>query len=302
MKPEMDMDNGGNRSQNKDTNPGLHPDAGPDRIPESDIGGRADGNPRGKRDAAPGRAPGRRPSGRPGGRAGTKERILGAATDLFFARGVIGVSMDDIAAAVPVAKMTVYKHFGTKERLVGAVMERYVREQHDIMNRKIEESPDTLSALVSILDYRSLPDVPERFIRESVELYPRIVQDLLGYYRAHMQDQLRDLIVRGQAEGVIRRELSPHILMVYMQGITEFFARPDVLAQFHDLRLLGEQFRTMFLFGIAAPGEPPEKSAKEPPMKPPQESQENTAKEPPKEPPEKSAKEPPAKRDAAPRG
>lgn len=202
-----------------------------------------------KRDGIPDNGRNRKPSGKPD----KKEQILAAATELFFARGVADVSMDDIAAAVPVAKMTIYKHFQNKERLVGAVMERYVREQHDIMNRKIEQSPDTLSALVSILDYRSLPAVPERFIRESVELYPQIVRDLLHYYRVHMHDQLRDLIVRGQEEGVIRRELSPHILMVYMQGLTEFFARPDVLAQFSDLRLLGEQFRTMFLFGIAAP-------------------------------------------------
>lgn len=182
-----------------------------------------------------------------------REKILEKATELFFARGVADVSMDDIAAAVPVAKMTIYKHFRSKERLVGAVMERYMREQHAIMNRKIAESPDTLSALVSILDYRSMPVVPERFIRESLELYPGIVADLLRYYREHVHDQLRELIVRGQEEGVIRKELSPHILMVYMQGIAEYFARPDVLAQFHDLRLLGEQFRTMFLFGIAAP-------------------------------------------------
>lgn len=184
-----------------------------------------------------------------------REQILEKATELFFARGVADVSMDDIAAAVPAAKMTIYKYFQSKDRLVGAVMERYVREQHEIMNRKIEESPDTLSALASILDYRNMPVVPERFIRESLELYPQIIADLLHYYREHMHDQLRDLIVRGQEEGVIRKELSPHILMVYMQGVTEFFARPDVLAQFHDLRLLGEQFRTMFLYGIAAPND-----------------------------------------------
>lgn len=192
-----------------------------------------------------------------------REQILAKATELFFEKGVSAVSMDDIAAAVPVAKMTIYNYFRSKDRLVGAVMERYVREQHDIMNRKIDESPDTLSALVSILDYRNIPVIPDLFIRESLERYPQIMAELLQYYREHIHDQLRDLIVRGQEEGVIRKELSPHILMVYMQGIAEFFARPDVVAQFHDLRLLGEQFRTMFLFGIAAPKAPEPKAPEE---------------------------------------
>lgn len=191
-------------------------------------------------------------------RRSKREQILEKATELFFAKGVSAVSMDDIAAAVPVSKMTIYNSFKSKDRLVGAVMERYVREQHEIMNRKIEESPDTLSALVSILNYRDMPVVPDLFIRESLELYPQIMADLMQYYQMHVQDQMRDLIVRGQQEGVIRRELSPHILMAYMQGLGEFFARPEVVNQFRDLRLLGEQFRTMFLFGIAAPNAPKE--------------------------------------------
>ena len=47
--------------------------------------------------------------------------------------------MDD-SAAVPAANMTIRKHFRGKDRLVGAVMERYMREQHDIVNRKLSKS------------------------------------------------------------------------------------------------------------------------------------------------------------------
>ena len=45
--------------------------------------------------------------------------ILGAAQRLFIEQGYQGVSMDQIAAAAGVSKLTVYNHFGDKEALFG---------------------------------------------------------------------------------------------------------------------------------------------------------------------------------------
>ncbi len=47
-----------------------------------------------------------------------KERILRAARELFYGRGVKAVSVDEIAAAAHTNKMTLYRHFASKELLV----------------------------------------------------------------------------------------------------------------------------------------------------------------------------------------
>ena len=52
-----------------------------------------------------------------------RERILAAARDLFHARGIRAVSVDDIAAAAQTNKMTLYRHFESKDLLIA----EYVR-------------------------------------------------------------------------------------------------------------------------------------------------------------------------------
>jgi len=47
-----------------------------------------------------------------------RERILEAACTLFYARGIRCVTVDDIAAAAETNKMTLYRHFESKDLLV----------------------------------------------------------------------------------------------------------------------------------------------------------------------------------------
>ena len=44
-----------------------------------------------------------------------RERILDAARDLFYSRGIRCVSVDEIAAAAQTNKMTLYRHFESKD-------------------------------------------------------------------------------------------------------------------------------------------------------------------------------------------
>jgi AcrR family transcriptional regulator len=53
-----------------------------------------------------------------------RERILAAARELFYARGIRAVSVDEIAAAAATNKMTLYRHFESKDRLIA----EYLRE------------------------------------------------------------------------------------------------------------------------------------------------------------------------------
>jgi AcrR family transcriptional regulator len=53
-----------------------------------------------------------------------RERILGAAYDLFSHQGVRAVGVDTIIARAEVAKMTFYRHFPSKSDLVLAFLER----------------------------------------------------------------------------------------------------------------------------------------------------------------------------------
>jgi|SaaInlLV_10m_DNA_1039704.scaffolds.fasta_scaffold04118_3 TetR/AcrR family transcriptional regulator len=72
----------------------------------------------------------------------TRERILDAALDLFGARGVDAVSLDEIARHVGVRKQTVLYWFDSKEVLVDAVLEKVAAELVVVIDAAVRAAPD----------------------------------------------------------------------------------------------------------------------------------------------------------------
>jgi len=92
--------------------------------------------------------------GAPGRAAGARERILAAAYDLFARHGIAAVGVDAIVAHAGVAKMSLYRHFRSKDELVLAFLERR-RElwrsrwlEAEIARR----APDPAARLLAIFD------------------------------------------------------------------------------------------------------------------------------------------------------
>ena len=57
-----------------------------------------------------------------------RERILRAARELFYRRGIHAVGVDAIAEAAGTNKMTLYRHFASKDALIAACLSELTRE------------------------------------------------------------------------------------------------------------------------------------------------------------------------------
>ena len=86
-----------------------------------------------------------------------RERILSSAYTLFCRHGIRAVGVDTIIERSGVAKMTVYRHFGSKDDLVLAVLDR--REQlwtrkwlEREVRRRAERPVDRLIAIFDVFD------------------------------------------------------------------------------------------------------------------------------------------------------
>lgn len=90
-----------------------------------------------KAEAAPARAAG---PGRPKD-LGKRAAILAAARQMFTSQGYEGTSMDQIAGAAGVSKLTVYSHFGDKEALFAAVVRAHCETQ--LPPALFDPTPDT---------------------------------------------------------------------------------------------------------------------------------------------------------------
>ena len=86
---------------------------------------------------------------------GKAESVLAAAKRAFLAAGFGAVSMDTIARDAGVSKATVYAHFGSKEELFGAVIERECERYFDRFSAG-ELDPRDVRASLTILGRRFL--------------------------------------------------------------------------------------------------------------------------------------------------
>ena len=70
--------------------------------------------------------------------ARNRQRVLAAAGELFAARGVTAVTMDDIAARAGVGKGTLYRRFGDRSGLAAALIDE---REHELQSRILTGPP-----------------------------------------------------------------------------------------------------------------------------------------------------------------
>jgi AcrR family transcriptional regulator len=104
------------------------------------------------------------------------ERILAAASTLFYAHGIRTVGVDAIADAAEVTKKTLYDRFGSKDRLIAAYLERRNREWHEFLDEQLAARKPSTPVEVILVLFEALTDwlATSRngcgFINASVEL------------------------------------------------------------------------------------------------------------------------------------
>src|SRR5262249_44809734 len=77
-----------------------------------------------------------------------RERILAAAWDLFYRQGIRAVGVEAIAEAAGTNKMTLYRHFASKDELVAEYLRRAAKRVDAFWERYQELHPgDPLAQL-----------------------------------------------------------------------------------------------------------------------------------------------------------
>lgn len=85
--------------------------------------------------------------------ARTREGILDAATGLLYGRGLDGVGVSELCRAVGASKETLYRHFGSKDGLIAAVLEaRSARVMRWIDGAATAAGPDPRERLAAVFD------------------------------------------------------------------------------------------------------------------------------------------------------
>ena len=79
-----------------------------------------------------------------------RDRLIEAATSIFYQQGVTGTTLADIAPQAEVPLGNVYSHFRTKEALVEAVIQAHLQEVQSLFEQ-LDRAPDPRQRLLGLL-------------------------------------------------------------------------------------------------------------------------------------------------------
>ncbi len=157
-----------------------------------------------------------------------RERILEAASQLFYERGFSGTTMDDVAGRLSVTKPFIYTYFENKHALLVAIYEKATQRLLTTLQQamSLDGTPD-----------EQLRDFVQRFARENMESVmistvflqeeKHLDEKFLMSIRKHQHEfdrQLAELIRRGRAAGVFHVE-DPTVASLAITGMVRWLQR-----------------------------------------------------------------------------
>ena len=156
-----------------------------------------------------------------------QRRILQGARDLFLEHGFQVVSMDAIALAAEVSNRTVYSHFESKERLLGAVFTMEAeRLRPRFSNDPVTNTKDFRLGLVrfgemfvGLLTNRTIQGLGRILVSEATR-YPELVREFYDWGPRETQEHLAAFLESGKKHGWLQcgdaQEASQHLLALWL--------------------------------------------------------------------------------------
>jgi TetR/AcrR family transcriptional regulator, cholesterol catabolism regulator len=143
-----------------------------------------------------------------------REIIIMVAGDLFLKQGVKSVTMDVIAKKLKVSKRTIYFYFKDKDALIKAAGDRTIKEQIALNNKIIQESDNTIIAILSLLKSGSelLSTINPKYYTDLQRLYPVIWRENIQQSKIHSYKVILELLKQGKNEGNYREEINEEII------------------------------------------------------------------------------------------
>jgi AcrR family transcriptional regulator len=151
-----------------------------------------------------------------------RERLLDAATELFYAEGIQSVGIDRVIAHAGVAKASLYSTFGSKEGLVRAYLERRREILVGRLRRAAAQVDDPVERLLAVFDaqaawfdrsdYRGCA-----FVAAAAEAPP---EGQIAQATAEYRQELRDLFVDLAADAGVAdpEQLADQLRIIYDGG------------------------------------------------------------------------------------
>jgi AcrR family transcriptional regulator len=152
-----------------------------------------------------------------------RERILAAAREVFGDSGA-DAQVDDVARAAGVGVGTVYRHFPTKEELIGEIVRQTFARFADRARDALDADGDAFQALAWLLRSNA-----EQLAGDGATRYAMgsgtAVWEAASAERGELERLTQQLIDRGRKQGSLREDLTVADIGMVMCGLSSGIGR-----------------------------------------------------------------------------
>ncbi|MFJ7911986.1 TetR/AcrR family transcriptional regulator [Kitasatospora sp. NPDC096204] len=165
-----------------------------------------------------------------------RQAVFEAVMRLLTERGPQGVTMVGVAAAAGVHESSLYRHFGSREKLLYEAASRYsdgALQQHPISD---DVRADLRATLASLVDYLNTPQGAAIVRMATVAVSPEFDRESTAYWHQRLDHSL-DIVRNGITTGQLRADTDPKLVVDALIGpvlarsalFRQVMAKPDAM-------------------------------------------------------------------------
>jgi AcrR family transcriptional regulator len=169
--------------------------------------------------------------------AGTRKRILDEARELFFRYGFSKVTMDEAADKLGMSKKTLYKHFPSKEDLLGAVAADHIKECDDevrVLCTKKGVGP--LEKFRGLMDYcaAQYAKMSDSLVHDLRRSAPEIWKQVEESRREHIFTEFGALVKECRQKGIFRKDVDDKLFLLIYFEVVQKILHPETLSSLNQ--------------------------------------------------------------------
>ncbi|MDR5658859.1 TetR/AcrR family transcriptional regulator [Serpentinicella sp. ANB-PHB4] len=145
------------------------------------------------------------------------KRLLEKAEELFIDRGYSKVTIDQIALAAGISKVTLYKHFNSKEDLFIHIMKNITTKHYDVLQSQLTDIKGSVEKLNFLFKYslESYKKYPLTFYKDMMET-PSIWEKIYNYRKERAIKICKDILKEGINSNEIRELNINHTVSILL--------------------------------------------------------------------------------------
>lgn len=197
-------------------------------------------------------------------RASTSEKLLEATLKLISEKGYLGTTTKEIAQEAGVTEVTLFRHFGSKEKLFEEVLSKYsfLPKLKDLLAELEGEAYD-YETVLQVIGIRFFDTLKERksFVRLmtcEINVYPEKVRDVASKFIDETNQVLADYFKSKQDKGVLRRFSSESAAKAFLGMIFSYFKTEEIAKERdisrEEMERIIKEFVEIFVHGTLKGG------------------------------------------------